>query len=46
MQGFARQYGSRIGTKVAFETARFGTGALLHEDFRYRPSGRQDSFRG
>jgi hypothetical protein len=38
MQGFARQYGSSMGTKAAFETARFGVGALLHEDFRYRPS--------
>jgi hypothetical protein len=37
MQGFGRQYGSRMGTKAAFETARFGVGALLHEDFRYRP---------
>ncbi len=38
MQGFARQYGSSMGTKAAFETARFGVGALVHEDFRYRPS--------
>jgi hypothetical protein len=38
MQGFGRQYGSRIGTKVAYETARFAAGALLHEDFRYRRS--------
>jgi hypothetical protein len=36
MQGFGRQYGSRLGTKVAETTARFATGALLHEDFRYR----------
>ncbi len=38
MQGFGRQYGSRLGTKAAFETARYATGALLHEDFRYRPA--------
>jgi hypothetical protein len=44
MQGFARQYGSRMGTKAAFETARFGTAAMLHEDFRYRPSGKTGFF--
>ena len=38
MQGFGRQYGSRLGTKAAFETGRYATGALLHEDFRYRAS--------
>ena len=38
MQGFGRLYGSAYGTKVALETGRFGAGALLHEDFRYRPS--------
>ncbi len=38
MQGFARQYGSRIGTKVSYETARYAVGALTHEDFRYRPA--------
>jgi len=43
-QGFARQYGSKIGTKVSFQTARFATGALLHEDFRYRPSTDKDFF--
>ncbi len=44
MQGFARQYGSRMGTKAAFETARFAAGALLHEDFRYRPLGEAGFF--
>jgi hypothetical protein len=44
MQGFGRQYGSRFGTKVAFETGRFAVGALLHEDFRYRPSGASGFF--
>ena len=38
MQGYARQYGSSMGTKAAFQTARFGAAAVLHEDFRYRPS--------
>ena len=44
MQGFGRQYGSRIGTKVAGNTARFATGVLLHEDYRYYPSASRNFF--
>ncbi len=44
MQGFARQYGSSYGTKVAEQTGRFAAGALLHEDFRYRPSESRNFF--
>jgi hypothetical protein len=35
---FGRNYGASLGERVASETARYGVGALLHEDFRYRPS--------
>ena len=35
---FGRNYASSYVGKVSLETARFGAGALLHEDFRYRPS--------
>ena len=38
MDGFARQYGSSLGTKFAGNTARFAVAALTHEDYRYRPS--------
>lgn len=38
MDGFGRQYGSKVGTKVAQSTARFAVSALTHEDFRYHPS--------
>ena len=39
--GFGRNYGAALGSRFAFETGRYATGALLHEDFRYRPSGKQ-----
>jgi hypothetical protein len=35
---FGRNYGSELAGRTAEGTARFVTGALLHEDFRYRPS--------
>jgi len=35
---FGRNYGAALGGKVALETGRYAAGALLHEDFRYRPS--------
>jgi hypothetical protein len=38
MGAFGRIYGSRIATHTSEQTARFLTAALLHEDFRYRPS--------
>jgi len=38
---FGRNYGAALGSRFAFETGRYAAGALLHEDFRYRPSGKQ-----
>jgi hypothetical protein len=35
---FGRNYGAALANRTAKETARYATGALLHEDFRYRPS--------
>ena len=37
-EAFGRNYGEALGSKVAFETGRYGTAILLHEDFRYRRS--------
>jgi len=37
---FGRNYGAALGDRVALETGRYAAGALLHEDFRYRPSGK------
>ena len=35
---FGRNYGNALAARSSLETGRFLTGALLHEDFRYRPS--------
>lgn len=35
---FGRNYGSILARNASLRTGRFLTGALLHEDFRYRPS--------
>jgi hypothetical protein len=35
---FGRNYGNALAPRVSKDTTRFLTGALLHEDFRYRPS--------
>ena len=35
---YGRNYGNALATRTSLETGRFLTGALLHEDFRYRPS--------
>jgi hypothetical protein len=35
---FGRNYGNALAARTSLETGRFLTGALLHEDFRYRPS--------
>ncbi len=35
---FARNYGNALAPRVSMDTSRFLSGALLHEDFRYRPS--------
>jgi hypothetical protein len=38
MEAYGRIYGSSIATRTSEQTARFLTAAVLHEDFRYRPS--------
>jgi hypothetical protein len=38
MEAYGRIYGSSIATRTSEQTARFLTAAILHEDFRYRPS--------
>lgn len=35
MSGFARNYGEELASQTAFQTARAGVGALLHDDIRY-----------
>jgi hypothetical protein len=35
---FGRNYGNALASRASMETGRFLTGALLHEDFRYRLS--------
>jgi hypothetical protein len=35
---FGRNYGDGVARRMAKESARFATGTLLHEDYRYRPS--------
>ena len=35
---FGRNYGNALASRASQDTGRFLTGALLHEDFRYRPS--------
>jgi hypothetical protein len=37
-RAFGRNYGDQLATVSALQTARFATGAILHEDLRYRPS--------
>jgi hypothetical protein len=39
MGGFGRLYGASLANEISVHTGRFLTGAVLHEDFRYRPSG-------
>jgi hypothetical protein len=41
MGAYGRIYGASLATHTAAQTARFATAALLHEDFRYRPSASQ-----
>jgi hypothetical protein len=38
MGAYGRIYGSSIATRTSEQSARFLTAAVLHEDFRYRPS--------
>jgi hypothetical protein len=42
--GFGRNYGDAMAQRVSFETARFATGALIHEDPRYAPSSSHNVF--
>ena len=42
---FGRNYGAALGSRFALETGRYATGVLLHEDFRYRQSGKQGAAR-
>jgi hypothetical protein len=37
-EAFGKNYGSILARNASLRTGRFLTGALLHEDFRYRPS--------
>jgi hypothetical protein len=41
---FGRNFGDVLARRGAFETGRFGTAALLHEDFRYQPSTSRNAF--
>jgi hypothetical protein len=38
-EGFGRNYGDAFAQRLSFHTARFASGALIHEDPRYIPSG-------
>jgi len=38
VDAYSRNYGNALAPRVSKDTARFLTAALLHEDFRYRPS--------
>ena len=41
---FGRNYGDELVRTATLHTARFAAGALLHEDFRYRPSQSKNAF--
>lgn len=43
VEAYDRIYGSSIATRTSEQTARFLTAAVLHEDFRYRPSTSENS---
>jgi hypothetical protein len=38
-EAFARNYGDALAERTSFQTARFVSGVLTHEDPRYKPSG-------
>jgi hypothetical protein len=42
--GLARNYGNALASRTALETGRYASAALLHEDFRYRPSAGTNAF--
>ena len=37
-EAFGRNYGDAMAQRISFQTGRFATGALIHEDPRYVPS--------
>jgi hypothetical protein len=41
---FGRNYGDAMAQRLSFQTARFATGALIHEDPRYAPSSSHNAF--
>jgi hypothetical protein len=43
-EAFGRNYGDEFTRKVALQTARFGVGALLREDYRYVPAKTANGF--
>ena len=43
-QGAARNFGDALASSISMQTARQSLAAVLHEDTRYRPSGRHNFF--
>jgi hypothetical protein len=43
-EAFGRNYGDAFAERVTFQTARFATGAITHEDPRYIPSASHNVF--
>ena len=43
-EAFGRNYGDAFAERVTFQTARFVTGVIAHEDPRYIPSGSHNFF--
>jgi hypothetical protein len=43
-EAFGRNYGDAMAQRVSFQTARFVTGVLSHEDPRYAPSSSHNMF--
>jgi hypothetical protein len=41
-EAFGRHYGDGLARMTALQTGRYLTGALTHEDYRYRPSLRRN----
>jgi hypothetical protein len=43
-KAFGRNYGDAMAQRLSFQTARFATGTLTHEDPRYAPSSSHNTF--
>lgn len=43
-EAFGRNYGDAMAQRISFQTARFATGAFVHEDPRYTPSSSHNAF--